>query len=66
MEKAKELLSHYITMLMEKQGLQVDSDIYYELDLLIDSIVEDVEDRVTKLEKRMKRLEMEGEFNDHS
>jgi hypothetical protein len=39
-ERAKDILNHYIKLLMDKVGLKYDSDTQAELDQMIDDIVE--------------------------
>jgi|PlaIllAssembly_1097288.scaffolds.fasta_scaffold1032945_2 hypothetical protein len=38
-QDAKDILIHYITMVMESCGLKVDSDTYAELSMAVDSII---------------------------
>ena len=39
-DRAVRLLDHYITLLMEKAGLKVDSDTHAELQDLVDAIID--------------------------
>lgn len=72
MDKSRELLTYYIIMLMQKQGLNVDMDNYYDLDEIITGIqayydpqIKDLIDRVNKLEakNRINREDIDVLFN---
>ncbi len=39
-ERAKDVLNHYIQMIMTKQGLMTDSDTTSEIDSIVDDIVQ--------------------------
>ena len=45
-ERAKTLLKHYFDLLARKVGLSVDSDVFAELDDLVDSLIDAAKEEV--------------------
>lgn len=55
---SRDTIKHYIISLMVQQGLQVDEDTHAELDEAL-GVIDDLEKRVTRIEKTLAHLDRE-------